>query len=175
MKWDNWPGPRTTSTEDFDLYLVDPATNTVLDYSETNQAENPLLPPTEEVCVANFTASAKPYVAEIDRFAGGAARLDLVVPGTTLDEYRHPEGSLLEPASSPAAITVGAVCWNTGLRWLEPYSSQGPTIDGRVKPELVAPDSVSGATYGPSAGCGNAGFAGTSASAPAGHRCTRPC
>ena len=49
----------------------------------------------------------------------------------------------------------------------ETYSSRGLTIDGRPKPDLSAPDSVSGATYGPAGGgCGVSGFPGTSAAAP---------
>ena len=35
---------------------------------------------------------------------------------------------------------MGALCWQTTQ--LEPYSSVGPTIDGRTKPDLVAPDSI---------------------------------
>jgi uncharacterized repeat protein (TIGR01451 family) len=166
LKWDNWPGPRTTSIEDYDLYLMDQGTHAVVGYSDTDQAADPLLLPTEAACLTNNSASTKLYEAEIDRWAGGGSRLDLFVAGSTFNSYRQAEGSLIEPASSPAATTVGAICWNRGLRSLEPYSSQGPTVDGRMKPELIAPDSVSGATYGPSTGCGNSGFAGTSASAP---------
>jgi hypothetical protein len=55
------------------------------------------------------------------------------------------------------------VCWQNGA--LRPYSARGPTIDGRTKPEIVAPDGVSGRTYGVSGGC-TGGFQGTSASAP---------
>jgi hypothetical protein len=68
-------------------------------------------------------------------------------------------GSLLIPADNPDAITVGAVPWSSPDT-IEPFSSQGPTDDGRTKPDLVGPDRVSGATYGPS------GFAGTSAASP---------
>jgi hypothetical protein len=91
-------------------------------------------------------------------------RLDLFVyPGSNL-EHRVAEGSVTEPATSPSALAVGAVCWKGSA--LEPYSSRGPTIDGRVKPDLVAPDSVSSFTFGPFVSCGSSGFAGTSAAAP---------
>ena len=45
---------------------------------------------------------------------------------------------------------------------IEVFSSQGPTADGRTKPDLAAPDGVSTVSYG------NRGLAffGTSASAP---------
>ncbi len=52
---------------------------------------------------------------------------------------------------------------------LEDFSSRGPSQDGRVKPDLVAPDGVSTATYGASNGVAypsGTGFFGTSASAP---------
>ena len=41
---------------------------------------------------------------------------------------------------------------------IEPYSSRGPTVDGRVKPDLVATDCMATVTYGL--------FCGTSAAAP---------
>src|SRR5207237_2882703 len=63
-----------------------------------------------------------------------------------------------------AALTVGAVCWQDNR--LEPYSSLGPTIDDRTKPDLVGPDSVSSYTFGPFSSCGASGFAGTSAASP---------
>ncbi len=80
-------------------------------------------------------------------------------------------GSIAEPASSPYAFAVGAVDGSgsakcgagvagTGTYPLENYSSQGPTIDGRTKPDLAAFDGVTNNA--------NAGdpFCGTSASAP---------
>ena len=80
--------------------------------------------------------------------------------------------SVTEPASSPAALAVGAACWQTGQ--LEDYSSLGPTIDGRPKPDLTAPDSVSTVTYGAavsgSAGCGDVRFHGNLGRVAAGRR-----
>jgi subtilisin family serine protease len=70
--------------------------------------------------------------------------------------YSMPAGSLGSPADAVGALTVGATNWRDGL--LEPYSSQGPTTDGRAKPDLTAPVRVSTATYGE--------FDGTSAAAP---------
>ncbi len=72
-------------------------------------------------------------------------------------EYPVAAGSLAIPADSPNVMTVGAVPYGTPAT-LEPFSSQGPTEDGRTKPDLVAPDGVANATYG--------AFAGTSAAAP---------
>lgn len=61
-----------------------------------------------------------------------------------VDPVRAAAGSVLEPASSPWALAVGAA----GAAYredasLEPFSSRGPTIDGRVKPDLLGYDGVS--------------------------------
>jgi subtilisin family serine protease len=72
-------------------------------------------------------------------------------------QYYVSSRSLTEPADSSNAITAGAVAWNSP-NTIAYYSSQGPTMDSRIKPDIVAPSSVSNPTYGT--------FAGTSASAP---------
>ena len=66
--------------------------------------------------------------------------------------------SLNDAAVSSVVVAAGAARHSTGV--IEVFSSRGPTIDGRIKPDLTGPDGVSGATYGPSS------FFGTSASAP---------
>ena len=76
-------------------------------------------------------------------------------------QYQVAAGSLCVPADSPSAMTMGAVFWDDPTT-LESFSSQGPTVDARTKPDLVAPDGVSTSTYGAE------NFYGTSASAPYG-------
>ena len=68
-------------------------------------------------------------------------------------------GSVPTPADARGAIAVGAVDWR-GDR-LESYSSQGPTPDGRIKPDLVAPTDT--LLAGPS---GSRQVGGTSNAAP---------
>lgn len=89
---------------------------------------------------------------------GPPRRLELFVLGGPLSPS-VPEGSIVPTADSPAALAVGAVPAHDPSR-IEPYSSRGPGPGGAIKPDLVGPDVVSTATYGPH------GFAGTSASAP---------
>ncbi len=62
-------------------------------------------------------------------------------------QYVVSAGSLLEPADNPDVVAVGAVNWATP-DVIEPFSSQGPTSDGKVKPDIVGPDGVSNATFG---------------------------
>ena len=47
------------------------------------------------------------------------------------------EGSVPTPGDAAGAVAVGAVDWR-GDR-VKAYSSQGPTADGRLKPDIVAP------------------------------------
>jgi subtilisin family serine protease len=104
------------------------------------------------------------YALAIDKYAAtGNASMELMSYGYDL-QYAVAAGSLMIPADSPNAITVGAVQWDTQTT-ITPYSSQGPTTDGRVKPDLVAPSHVNNVTYGTYSG-GYTGFIGTSASAP---------
>jgi Subtilase family len=160
LKWDDWP----VSSQDYDLYLFRASDQTVLASSINDQTGSQ--PPTEELCYTNATGASQVDFLAIHRFSATLTpRFDLFIFGTgSILQYERADGSITEPASSPSAFAVGAICW--GIDSLEPYSSQGPSIDGRIKPDIVGPDSVSSATYGAYAGCGVSGFAGTSAAAP---------
>lgn len=80
------------------------------------------------------------------------------------------QGSISSPANSPYALAVGAAdvgTDGTARGTLENFSSQGPTIDRRVKPEITGWDGVSSPVYGSAADTANpGGFYGTSAAAP---------
>ncbi|MFM8322793.1 MAG: S8 family serine peptidase, partial [Chloroflexota bacterium] len=71
--------------------------------------------------------------------------------------YYTAEGSITTPGDARRSLTVGATNWSDDV--LEDYSAQGPTRDGRLKPDLVAPAGVSSAAYGKT-------WQGTSASTP---------
>ena len=160
LKWDDWPG----SAEDYDLYLSRSPGGTII--ASSTGPQTGFEPPTELACVINTSAATQSYAIGIRAHlvTGKPVRFDLFVyPGPDL-QYQVAEGSVTEPGTSPSALTVGAACWRGN--GLEPYSSQGPTIDGRVKPDILGPDSVSSFTFGPFGGCGVSGFAGTSASTP---------
>jgi hypothetical protein len=105
--------------------------------------------------------------------------LDCDAAGTNSQTCYSPvsaAGSITAPASSPYAMAVGAadgsgdnVCdsdlpgsaasGDSGTYPLEAFSSTGPTIDGRVKPDILAFDGVDSNEY-------PEGFCGTSAAAP---------
>lgn len=86
-----------------------------------------------------------------------AARLSLFrADGENLPEHRVASGSLLMPADVARVLSIGAYRLETGA--LEDFSSRGPTLDGRAKPELCGPDGIETAIF--------TRFLGTSAACP---------
>lgn len=73
-------------------------------------------------------------------------------------EYSTSQGSVSVPVDAKGVISVGAI--NVSNLKLEPFSSQGPTNDGRAAPSLVGPDAVRTLSYGSDL------FYGTSAAQP---------
>jgi subtilisin family serine protease len=67
-------------------------------------------------------------------------------------------GSLTLPGDARGALTVGAVQFGTTSA--EGFSSRGPTMDGRTKPDIAGPDGVTTAAYD------GQPFFGTSAATP---------
>ena len=160
LRWDSWP----VTALDYDLYLTRANGTTV---ASSNTEQSGTQPPTELLCHVNTTGVAQLYAIGIRRHNAPdpSPRFDLFVYPSPNLEYQVAEGSVTEPGSSSFALAVGAVCWRTS--GLEAFSSRGPTIDGRMKPDLTGPDWVSSFSYGPFSGCGaDTGFAGTSAAAP---------
>jgi len=149
LTWDEWP----KALSDFDLYLVD-ADGTVVASSQSLQLGD--APPAEFIS----------YFAERGRYAVRAratrasAPVAMQIFSLNHDLRPHvPRSSILAPASAQQALTVGAIGldnWHRGPQ--QNYSSQGPTTDGRLKPDLAGLDGVTGFVYPQ--------FFGTSAAAP---------
>lgn len=149
LTWDDWG----SFTEDYDLFLF--RGESVV--AQSTAFQNGKFPPVEHIVYT--TASQGDFWIGIQRFrTTRRVKLDLVVTSDYGLEYKVPQESLVVPADSPFALTVGAV--EPGTLAVRPYSSQGPTKSGRTKPDLVAPDQVTTVTYGPK------GFSGTSAAVP---------
>ena len=157
LKWNAWPA----TSQDFDLGLFRSADLSTPVASSTN-FQNGSQAPTESLCYTNTTGGQN-FAILIRKYAATSTpRFDLFVDRGA-PEYVVAAGSLLEPASSPTTMAVGAICWQNNA--LQSYSSRGPTIDGRVKPDIAGQDATSSSDYGPASGC-TGGFTGTSASAP---------
>jgi hypothetical protein len=154
-----WNDPWESSCNDYDLFVYDSSGSLVS--SGTDIQDCSMSAPWEgAVALKAFTDDFSIKVKRVD--ADGQATFDLFVEcgGTCLPlEHLTPEGSISPPGDAAGALAVGAVDVHSPGA-IEPFSSRGPTKDGRIKPDLVAPDQVSTVSYGPEP------FGGTSASAP---------
>ncbi len=161
MKYDGWP----ITQEDYDLVLYD-INSAILTFSFGDQTTAPGAEPVEYLFYVNNTGSDQTVFLEVQRFSGTQnLTMDFFVLGHNGIEANTVARSVVEPASSPYATAVGAVCWSTDT--LETFSSQGPTIDGRVKPDISAADGVSTFGFGETvAGNCFSSFPGTSSAAP---------
>jgi hypothetical protein len=107
-------------------------------------------------CVGVSLASAR-----VRQVGGGSAEglmAWIYSPGGVGGVELATSGTLTLPADARGALSVGAL--PVGDDTPAAYSSQGPTDDGRLKPELVGPSGVSTLSFG--AG----GFEGSSAATP---------
>ncbi|MCL4299423.1 MAG: S8 family serine peptidase [Anaerolineae bacterium] len=155
LSWDDWQNVN----QDYDLALLDKDGNLIAKSEEPQDGQPGQLP--AEGFLYEFEDNAV-YLLAIQNYnneASGNATFDLFIHGGIM----HPdlvvaERSLSSPSDARGAFAVGAVNWADDV--LEPYSSQGPTADGRTKPDLSAPSVVDSASYTPEA------FDGTSAAAP---------
>ena len=151
LTWNSWP----ITDQDYDLYLFDDALNLVAwsDDWQTGTQE-----PTEAIY---YIAPAGTYrIAVVKYSATGDQKVKIFTYYQDL-EYQTVAHSLMAPADATGVMTAAAIDqanWTTGPQ--ESFSSQGPTNDGRTKPDISAPDGVSSFTYG------TRGFFGTSASSP---------
>lgn len=148
-----WDDPWGASDNDYDLYLLN---RDGYEIASSEDEQNGDDDPSESLRY-QVGATGGTYHLRIQRFhANGEARLELYSFNQTF-EYQVPSSSLFIPADAAGAVAAGAIYWQTQA--LETFSSRGPTNDGRLKPEFVAPDRVSTVGY-------PGGFTGTSATAP---------
>ena len=160
INWDDWGSDalRPAATQDIDAFLFEVVGGGQL--SLVSQSTRPQLgrgPPMELVqhrvgrrggmYVLMFRATRvnRPVRLHVYNLAGAA-----MAPMSAT-------GSIGIPATARGALAVGAV--DVGSGRLESFSSQGPTDDGRTKPEVSAPDKTMSLAY-------NGPFPGTSAACP---------
>ncbi len=135
MTWNDWP----QAGSDYDLYLYDPGSNLV---ASSTKHQTGTEEPTESIMTTAPTNGT--YTVRIK--GTGSKKIEVY----NLYQDLSPAiaaSSILAPGNVADVVTVGAIDYahyTTGP--LESYSSQGPTNDGRTKPDLCAPDNVSTGT-----------------------------
>jgi subtilisin family serine protease len=169
LSWDDWD----VVDQDYELYLmvwnVSAGAWDKAAWSVSVQNGNAGQEPTEAI---DFYLYKEMYCGvTIKNYSSrGDAHFELYSYTNRFPEHNVASSSLAIPADAEGVMTVGATYWKDDR--LEYFSSQGPTNDGRIKPDVVAPDGVSSSIYGDSTGNHDAdqtngvSFFGTSASCP---------
>ena len=156
-RWDDSWG---NAARNLDLYLYNSAVTAIVASSTDPQSGAAGQYPYEWVGY-NVPTTGTYYLAI--RREGGS-----VPPWVQLESFsgetlstKSADHSIANPAESASLgmLAVGAASWAT-TSTIEPFSSQGPTTDGRTKPDLVGADRGDSVTYG------TGGFAGTSQASP---------
>ena len=137
LRWDDsWGG----ATRDFDLFIFDEDIEIVASSSDTQSGRSGHYPHE----FLSFTVPNDGVYSVLVQHDSGSlpAWAQLVVSSAVPSlEHHTGNGSIRNPAESAntGMLAVGAAPWND-VRALEPYSSRGPTPDGRVKPDVVGTD-----------------------------------
>jgi len=139
LNWDDWQ----SGTQDFNLYLYDENGDLI---ASSENIQDGLGSEPYEFISYKIPSKGIYYVAFYSVNATRPVVFDFFVEGWVDTKYAVPEYSLSVPADARRALSVGAVNWADDT--LEEFSSNGPTSDGRLKPELTAPDNVTSAAYG---------------------------
>ncbi len=157
LRWgDRWGG----ASSDVDLLLWDNVTRQFVARSENFQTGLAGHYPYERV--SHLLIEDRLYhIFVIHRSGSVPDWIQVMVWGVPEIEHYTKNGSIGSPAESanPGLLAVGAAHWDD-VRAIEPYSSRGPTPDGRVKPDVVGADC--GATSLRPLNEYNSGFCGTS-------------
>jgi subtilisin family serine protease len=156
----SWNDPAGASTNDYDLLLIECGSEILLDVSD--EIQNGFQEPIEAVFYQNPFLFELAVCYVIQKYQATPRMLNVIIVSPYPHEFNTPQHSLTAPADAFGNLmAVGAVPASSPTQ-VEPFSSQGPTFDGRLKPDLVATDGV--AVTG--AGGFPTPFLGTSASAP---------
>ena len=138
LRWeDRWGG----ATSDFDLFIYNhPAKVIVASSFDTQQGRLGQIPFESLTYMASRDGW---YFISVAHHSGSTPGwIQVMVSGDVDSINPHTEsGSIANPSESanPGMLAVGAAHWNS-VGSIEPFSSRGPTPDGRVKPNIVGAD-----------------------------------
>ena len=154
LRWSDWGAAPT----DYDLFIFDESTSQV-PQAVSDDSQPGALP------LEHLSCDDDADFAAVRLFGAGAGTdgdvLEFMVNSGWFEHFGNPY-SASGPASdsaSPGALSIGAVDPPLGLE-IATYSSEGPTNDDRIKPDLSAAACVASFTFRPEC------FNGTSAATP---------
>ncbi len=156
LTWNEWP----LTSQDYDLLLYKFDTNGSTELVAQGDTKQRQSKPVEHL-VYTITEAGSYGFAIWGASSARVTLFKLISLSHDLDGPVSISGSVSTPGDARGALTVGALHhdkWTRGP--IAAYSSQGPTFDGRIKPDLVAPAGVRTISYGAKE------FNGTSAATP---------
>ncbi len=159
LRWSDWGANRT----DYDLYVYSSLNPVTLAYSSVSD-QTTGAPPVELNQLPCDGQNV--YYASVHLFSAGSGTagdiLEFGVNGCCLEHWQNPFSAAgpVSDSASTGELTLGAIDPALGTT-IAIYSSQGPTNDSRIKPDLSAAACVASFTYAPDC------FNGTSAATPA--------
>ncbi len=167
LRWDDdWTGAST----DLDLHIYSKSAGGVLFSSDDEQSGESGQVPWEAIGLRT-RVDTDDFGIVVSHKGGDVPDWIQIVAWTPNSIQHHTlSGSITNPAESanPGLLAVGAAPW-FDVNTIEFFSSQGPTPDGRTKPEIVGADcgetALTPLEFSSRLG-GNCGFAGTSQSSP---------
>lgn len=151
VTWDDWgPDPQNPSaTQDIDAFLLghDPDTGKLRVIASSEEEQSGHQEPVETIAGEEGAIPAGTHLILALRatHVTRAVMVHVIAEGDIDLLPVTPGGSISSPADARGALAVGAVDVTTHS--LAPYSSQGPTDDGRVAPGISAPTNTLSVTY----------------------------
>ena len=156
--WDDYPN----SAIDLDLYVCAAGQWPCKELTNSKSTQDGGQTP-QEVLDYEFAKSGAVYLAVRPKAGkeppSGPLGVRLAMAGAANLNPWVKAGTVIDPAQCADAVAVGAVEWDNYANGpAAPYSSRGPTWDGRIKPDIAAPTAVETSVLTP--------FDGTSAACP---------
>ena len=159
LLWDDFP----FTTENYDLLLYrSTGLSTTASHVTSDRTVERNSRPLASIEYSNYLSSARYHVAIKKSTTARSMRFRLISANHRFhSKYATPSSSFLSPSDAEGVVSVGAI---RSSRYIygpqEDYSSQGPTMDGRIKPDIMGPTGVKTYAYDLQ------DFHGTSAAAP---------
>ncbi|HSH28860.1 MAG TPA: S8 family serine peptidase [Thiohalobacter sp.] len=151
LNWDAYPA----TSIDYNLYLYDGDPGAGGGEVARSDARQFNSPPYEAITYTAVAAGTYHIVIQKQRKSTPDVPFTLFVANGPVPDTYHTAASLTQPADCSSVIAVAATDLDDGP---ESFSSEGPTTDGRWKPDIAAPNRVTTSL--------STSFAGTSAAAP---------
>lgn len=156
LNWDAYP----STAVDYDLFLYDDVPGQggqeVASSENRQSGKGPSRYPYPMESISYTVPATGTYYIVVSKVVSSDPNLPLTLFSMNHNlDVRTTAGSILQPADCHGVIGTGATNLTDGP---ESFSSEGPTKDGRPKPEIAAPNRVQTST--------TSSFVGTSASAP---------